>query len=192
MREEQTRPFVLIDFHAFSTIIEIRVTNIGATLARDVSFQFTPPLTSARDDDINRKVADLNIFKNGILSLAPRKEIKLFFDQFPVRIEQGLPLTYEVEVSYSDQHGTRYTDSTVIDLTMYLGTGAITQNGLHEVHKELKSLADSLKKWTDWSGGVKVVTREDIDRRNAEFEREFAEERIAEPEFGDESPGQHG
>jgi hypothetical protein len=50
LRKEQTRPFVLVDFDAWSTIVEIRITNIGKTIARDVRFDFDPPLVSTHDN----------------------------------------------------------------------------------------------------------------------------------------------
>lgn len=92
LREEQAQPFVIIDFYAFSTIVEIRIANIGTTLARDVQFAFTPPLESTFDHQTGHdSVKDLNLFTRGIPSLAPGKEIKLFFDSFPGRVEQNLP-----------------------------------------------------------------------------------------------------
>ena len=91
LRKEQARPFVVIDFHPWSTIIELKITNIGSTLARNVQFEFEPPLATSHDDTAGRgSLMDLNLFKNGIPSLAPTKEIRLFFDQFPARLAGGL------------------------------------------------------------------------------------------------------
>ncbi len=67
----------------------------------------------------------------------------------------------------------------MLDLAMYLGTGGITRRGLHDIHEQLKTMADTMKKWTDWSGGLRVVDREEVELRNAEFERELAEEEAA-------------
>lgn len=32
LREEQARPFVIIDFHPWSTIIELKIKNVGTSL----------------------------------------------------------------------------------------------------------------------------------------------------------------
>jgi hypothetical protein len=161
---------VLIDFHPRSTIIELNITNIGRTLARDVRFAFDPPLTTTHDEAPGRgNLMELNVFKTGIPSLAPGKKIKLFFDRFPARFEKRLPLTYDVKVSYKDPAGKPYSEPTVLDLSMYLGTGGITRHDIHDVHKRLKEIADSMKRWTDFSG-LKVLTRADIERRNEERE----------------------
>ena len=47
---------------------------------------------------------------------------------------------------------------------MYLGTGGITINGLHEIHKETKRIADALKSWSG-SDGLQVMTGADRERR---------------------------
>jgi hypothetical protein len=168
LREEQARPFVIVDFQAWQTIIEMTITNIGSTLARDVQFTFTPPLATTHDDSARGSPMNLSIFKNGIASLPPEQQMKLFFDQFPARIQAKLPLTYEVEVSYTGPAGRRYTEKNVLDLQVYLGTGGrITRYGVHEIHREIKNIADTVKRWTDWHG-LKIVTQADIDERNAE------------------------
>jgi hypothetical protein len=66
LREEQARPFVLIDFHPWSTIIELKITNTGRTLARDVRFAFDPPLTTTHDTSGRGNLMELNVFKTGI------------------------------------------------------------------------------------------------------------------------------
>jgi hypothetical protein len=120
-------------------------------------------------------------------SLAPGKEITLFFDQFPARLGKGLPLTYNVQVSYKDPAGKPYSEPTVLDLPMYLGTGGVTRHDIHDVHTRLKEIADSMKRWTDFSG-LKVMTRADIERRNEEREARYAEIEAAET-AGSNDPG---
>jgi hypothetical protein len=179
LREEQARPFVLIDFEAWQTIIELKITNTGRTLARNVRFEFDPPLASTHDESGGRgPLMELNIFKNGIPSLAPGKDITIFFDRYPARAEKKLPMTYSVHVSYTDTAGKHYSEPFWLDLTMYLGTGGVTRHGLHDIHKQLKVIADTLKKWTDYSG-LKVMTRADIKERNAEWEAEYRERQAA-------------
>lgn len=179
LREEQARPFVIIDFDPFSTLIELTITNTGTTLARNVQFEFTPPLTTTHDDMPGRgNLMDLNVFKNGIPSLAPGKEIRLFFDQFPARIDQQLTMTYDVQMAYRDPAGRPYSEPTVLDLSMYIGTGGVTRHGLDDIHKQLKVIADNVKQWTDISG-LKVITRADLKQRKVELDAFYAEQEEA-------------
>ena len=179
LREDQARPFVTVDFHPWSTLIELKIKNTGATLARDVQFDFDEPLVTTHDANSGRgSLMDLSLFKNEIPALVPGKEITLFFDQFPARLEAGLPMTYKLQVSYESPSGKRYSEPTVLDLQMYVGTGGITRHGLHDIHKQLKTMADTLKRWSDFEG-LKVLTRSDIKRRNAALRAEWDEDEAA-------------
>jgi hypothetical protein len=165
LRQEQARPFVIIDFHPWDTIIELKIKNLGSTLARDVQFEFDRAVTTTDEDIAGRgPIMQLNLFKNGIPSLAPGKEITVFFDHFPTRVDQGLPMTYNVRVSYRDNSGKRYAEPTVLDLTAYLGTGGVSRDDIHDVHKRLEEIAREVKRWTSIAGGIKVMTPEDVEQ----------------------------
>jgi hypothetical protein len=190
LRQEQARPFVVIDFHPWATIIELTIKNVGATLARDVMFAFDPPLATTHDKTSGRgNLMDLSLFKNGIPAFAPGKEITLFFDTFPARLEHGLPLAYEVVVSYRDPAGHEYREPTKLDLEMYVGTGGITRHDIHDVHKRLDEISKTLKRWTH-PDGLKILTREDRKLYREDLEaREAAREKQAPPSDEDERPG---
>ena len=188
LREEQARPFVIIDFHLWSTIVELQIRNVGTTLARNVHFDFDQSVVTTHDAIPGRgSIMEMNLFKNGIQSLAPGKEITIFFDQFPARVEQNLPLTYEVQVSYSDNTGKRYSESTVLDLAAYVGTGGITRNDIHDIHKRLEELVREVKRWSFVAGGgVKVWSRDDVRAYNEELHARHQE---ADAQGADEPKG---
>lgn len=193
LREQQTRPFVLIDFRVHQTVIEIVITNVGATLARDVRFEFDQPLVSAYDSEpgSRRKVAEIGMLSDGIASLAPHKEMKVFFDRFPSRAEAGLPMTYKATVSYGDPSGQEYVEEQVLDLNVYVGTGGIRQDGLHEIHTQVKKIAEQMEKWTDWDG-LRIITSSDIDERDARWDREQAKREAAAAPPREASPAEVG
>lgn len=186
-REERSRPFVLLDFEIVgSVIVELHVRNIGATLARDVRFEFDKPLeTTAASGDWN--LADLSLFRDGIPYLAPGKVIKVLFDQFVTREEKGLPRAYTVIVTYADAKRTNhYREQIVLDLNTYVGTNGINQDGLHELHKQLKDLVKNIERWTD-SRGLKIVTTDD-QARWAKERRERLTQHEAAAERTDDDP----
>jgi hypothetical protein len=171
--------FVVIDFDPWQTIIDLSITNVGKTLARDVHFEFQPPLTSTHYGTPPReRLSDLNLFKNGIPSLAPGREIRVFFDQFPARVGAGLPLTYDVRVSCSDPVRRTYEDRTVLDLASYLGTGGVTRHDIHDLHRQVEKIAQTLHKWTD-PDGIKVLSWDQRQRRNEERNAKLAQEEAA-------------
>jgi hypothetical protein len=190
LRGDQARPFVVIEFDFVGgTIIELLIKNIGRTLARGVTFKFKPGITSTLDDNPSMvKRAELNVFRRGVPSLAPGREIRVLFDQFPPRLERGFPMMYEVEVSYRRPRGRKtLTDKTVLDLDAYIGTGGVTRHGLHDIHKQLEKIARDLHQWSAGTSGVKVMTREDLKRQRRELDAEYeAFERAAEAAEADD------
>jgi len=149
LRVEQARPFVIMDLDVQGPIIDLRIKNIGKTLARDVRFEFRPPqFASTFDGTPGREsgLKGLNVFKEGIPTLAPNTEIKFFFDLYPERLEARLPMKYEVTISYNGTGRKRHSDKTVLDVNTFLGTGGVTRHGLHDIHERLKEIGATLKK----------------------------------------------
>lgn len=141
-REAQFRPFVILDFSYFNMFAELTITNIGTTLARDVTFDFDPPLKTALDDDpkYGHVLADSYMFREGIPSLPPGKLITIVFDKEPERSKAGLPDRYDVVVTYRDPFGHEYDRDPpiVLDLGVYRDRGPIHRYGLHETYQLLE------------------------------------------------------
>jgi hypothetical protein len=141
LREAQFRPFVILDFSYYEMFAQLTIKNIGATLARDVTFEVDPPWKTALDDDPSYPyvLADSYIFREGIPTLPPGKEITMVFDREPERSKAGLPDRYEVTVIYrGDPFGREYTEHIVLDLGIYRDRGPIHFAGLHEIHQLLE------------------------------------------------------
>jgi len=149
LRQERSRPFVVIEVDVRSGIAQFRIRNIGATLARDVRFEFDPPLKSTRDDDPNLPVlAELNLFTKGIPSLPPGMEEYILFDQLPARNATDLPDDYDVTVKYTDPLGTKFEETMTVGISHRREAVRLTLHDVHDVHRELKIIADHVKKWT--------------------------------------------
>jgi hypothetical protein len=58
------------------------------------------------------------MFKSGISSLAPDKEMRVFFDHFGEHTNQGLPMMYEVKLSDRGFDRRKYSHVTHIDIEM--------------------------------------------------------------------------
>jgi hypothetical protein len=79
LREDQSRPFVVIDVDFVGTSeLFLFVRNLGTSLARDVRIVIDPPLKSSIEDI---EVAKFKMLSDGITTLAPGKELRTFFDQ---------------------------------------------------------------------------------------------------------------
>lgn len=180
LREEQQRPFVVIDFEVERGYIAfLAVSNLGPSLARDVHFNIEPPLESAIPSVALDKMKMLN---EGISTLAPGKKIRTFFDMGNHRGKTDLPMTYAARVRYTDETGRRHFDETIdLDLDVYMHLSEITRQGIHDVHKRLEEIRDVFKKWT-WTlpPGLIAMTPEEArregDRIAAEMEAEDSEQ----------------
>jgi hypothetical protein len=173
-REATERPFVVVDFeHATASrnLLNIVISNLGKSIARDVRFEFDPPLQSAAV-----KGENLAIFNRTIPTLVPGKRVSLFFDSMLERHRLGsaehLPDTFVVAVSYrGDLPGSKaYVDNLILDLSVLEGSTYIEERTIHDVAKELKEVRKEMRKWTDGIRGLYVRTDDDRRREQEEFE----------------------
>ena len=185
LREAQTRPFVVIDLDgSIHPFFDLVVKNIGPTLARDVHFDFSPPISSTDEDlDPNK----IKMFRDGISTLAPGKEIRTLFEKGPDRHRSELPDVYEVTVSYSDQYGKRvYEEKIDLDFGLYWDRLTISRRDVHDVHQQLETIAKELARWRPSLGrGLLTVTTSDEESRSRELRRQL-EERRAQRATGEE------
>jgi hypothetical protein len=159
LRREQTRPFVVVDFHV-DWVTDLVIENVGQTVAYDVQMEFSPALASTREQPWSWEGS--SIMENGIPTLPPGKSIRFSFDSIIELLKSDLPKRYEVTVTYKDSlRRSLAPDTYVLDLTTYEGSTP-PEDGRHELVKEVKELRKEVHKWTDGSSGLIVGT---IDRR---------------------------
>jgi hypothetical protein len=113
LREEQNRPFVVVDIEVESGyMMYLEVTNMGTSLARDVGIEIDPPLESAIDIEVSK----LKMLNEGIATLAPGKKYRTFFEMSFRRNEDrpDLPMNHTARVQYWDEKRKRHFDETLI------------------------------------------------------------------------------
>src|SRR4051812_48588940 len=76
LREAEAQPFIIVTLEPDpldTFIVNLRVENIGQTLARDVEFTFTPPLASVMDEnaDDDAGLAESYLVRDGIPTMPP-------------------------------------------------------------------------------------------------------------------------
>ena len=158
-RDQEIAPYVVLYFDIIyeEKIIYLVVKNIGKSTAKDVRIQFRPKLITNSGEDI----CELPIIKNGIASLSPNHEMKMFVDStvefFFERNDQ--PLTYEVKISfYGGLKDSQRVSEQMLDLTADKRlNNTIRRNGhglvnevekisrnIERISKELSMLNDNL------------------------------------------------
>ncbi|MBS1878620.1 MAG: hypothetical protein JST31_03810 [Actinobacteria bacterium] len=174
LREQQIRPFVVVDFDVESdTNVYFQVSNLGTSLARDVKIVIDPPLESAIDTDVGR----LKMLNEGIATLAPGKVYRTFFDMGFRRAETDLPMNHLATVTYADETGERPFRETVnLDLDQYMNMKFIQKRGIHDVHRQLESIGKIFEKWGWGNGqGLIAMTPEEARRENNRIMEEMRE-----------------
>ncbi len=176
LRSAQVRPFVVIEFRPEpSSVIFLRISNLGSTMARDVRFEIDPPLVTTRGEDWN--VMKLQIFKSGIDSLAPGRVIETFFDSFIGRSESND--RHKVTVRYNGEGGRKYRETLDLDLGVFRDTKNLITHGLDDIYKEVKNIATSLDDFKASGGGLLVLSPQDLAKRREDWD-ESIRERIEE------------
>ncbi len=176
LREEQSRPFVVVDFDASRLpVIDLTIQNVGATMARNVRIEFDPPIERAieKGERVGR-LANSALITDGLPTLPPGKEIRTFFDMSFERVSSELPTKYRVRTTYEDFRGRRLQpDEYVLDLGMYKDLEFIVRKGSHEAAKALEEIHKEMKRWTKGLNGLHVYTSDarSSDRRSHRWMR---------------------
>jgi len=177
LRDAQTRPFVVVDLGSSrQSFFDLVITNIGSTMARDVTFEFDPPMvTSKKHTDIYK----LKAFEEGISTLPPGKEFRTHLDFGPSRFKEELPDVYRVKINYRGDPGNRpYFEEMDLDFGLYWNRRFITLYDIHDVYKQLELIAKEIRHWRPGIGsGLLAVSPEDVRRRQDEVERDLEEYR---------------
>ncbi|MGN6129151.1 MAG: hypothetical protein ACTHOK_02305 [Nocardioidaceae bacterium] len=176
LREEQARPFVVVDFQpsaVWGNIIEIVFENVGQTLAKDVRFHFSPELESSQGSegyDFKNSV----LIRRGIPSMPPGKRFAALFDLSHERIKTDLPMAYSVRVDMKDAFDRQQpTLEYVLDLNFMYGFRRIDAKTIHDVAKSLKEIETNVGRWTQHFNGLRVWVRDEdayLERENEAYE----------------------
>lgn len=167
LREDQARPFVVVDLEPGPRpLLNLVVANLGKTMARNVRIKVDPPLVSAVYDSFSSPIGALKLFTEPIPSWAPGRRIVFLFDSFIARAERDLPDSYRVRLTYEGEGGREFTDEQRLDLDLYRSMRMAERETVHDVSKTLKSIERHLGGWSAASGGLLVTTAEDQRRRH--------------------------
>lgn len=165
LRQEQSRPWVIVDFdYPESWLIDLTIQNAGRTAAKDVKFQFEPELKRTFDEKPHRKEAGKEfsktaLIRDGLSTLPPGKTIRTLFDSSIDRKESGLPDKYTVTITYTDSTGRKMPpDTYILDLSPMWGMEFLDRKGIHHAAIALKDIHKEVKKWTHGIRGVEVFT----------------------------------
>ncbi|GAA4995286.1 hypothetical protein GCM10023205_80440 [Yinghuangia aomiensis] len=123
IRKEATDPYVVVDVEpraGGSGLLVFYIQNIGATIARNVHVDVTPPLQSGERDDWDEKLA--RALSRPIPHLPPRRRLEWFFTFGPRYLQNpDVPRQYTVTVTSDGPSGAVEPMTYIIDLDVIRG-----------------------------------------------------------------------
>lgn len=178
LREDQARPFVVVDFEPESGLGQHhqpghreRRQDVG----QERALHFQPALRSSqesRDGYVfgGHRAPSFRDPRN-----AARQRFTALFDMSHERVKTDLPMTYTVRVDLDDAHGRpQEALEYVLDLNFRYGLRRIEEKTVHDVAKSLKEIETAVKRWTQHFNGVRVWVRDEdayLAREQAEYEQ---------------------
>jgi hypothetical protein len=176
LREEQARPYVIVDIDFRGFGVSIVVQNIGATPAYDVRVTFDKLLETTMTR--RKPLEEVAVFARPIPMVAPGRSIHVPFDRMPNRLKRAdLPTEYVATVKYRDSKKKWVPpEEYPFDLATYADTLS-PKKGLPEVATAVQELNKSLKS-VKTNNALRVLTS-DHDRESRREAREVAVEKFA-------------
>jgi hypothetical protein len=153
LRDEEARPYVIVDVAARSVVLYVSIRNIGKTPAYNVRITFDHPLESTRKTRAD--FMSVPVFAAPIPMLAPNREIQVLFDSATELLNApNIRLTYEVSVSYEGLHGRLYVDPPAPLDFSHLRSVAVDPPGISDIAYAVRDIGKEIRKWTDGSSGL--------------------------------------
>lgn len=165
-RDEQSRPYVVIDMRAVgsSGLVEIYVRNFGATLARDIRLSSDPPLVATSSDDPTDW--KFQMFET-LPMLVPGQEWSTIWEDVAAnRYASELPLRHTVTVTYRNAQGRSLAPTIcVLDWEAHRWRMFRVQRDVHDLVEEVTKARKVVETFRDGKAGMAVNIR-DADARD--------------------------
>lgn len=147
VRDDQTRPYIIVDFYFRSVMVALSVRNIGQTAARDVRVKLANVLTSAAATDSTLPWQTQGLFgSEGVALFAPGREMRFLLDAFDKRYEAKLPTSISGTVEYKRAHGDEVlSEPFTIDMTPY-ALALMTPKDIADIGDEAEKLRKAFEK----------------------------------------------
>jgi len=183
---EGRRPYVIVTVESSKVSrrrFDLVIRNIGQRPAEVVSITLDPPPVRAHETE-GYPLADAKMLSEPVAMIAPGQEMRAFYDTHIERNgRDDLPTTHQVQVSYQDSSGHKYTGTSVIDINAMRGTMYTDVKTVHDIAKSLAEIqktldnASVLSRQGTLEADVSVESRVEQQERLAIEEAELRQQR---------------
>lgn len=172
LEKQRSRPFVRLVPSMDRVVVNITIRNTGLTVANNVRFAFTPPLTPVLggESSVPRQLEDHPIpaITNGIAAMEPGFQLEFCLGTLKGISERWASKVFKGTVNYQDADGSSYNESVVLDLTVFEELLTVDRRGLHDIHAALDKIAKTLGSLASGNqqAHVRVVTKEEAEEHD--------------------------
>lgn len=163
LRDEQARPYIVVDLEFRNIFAYIAISNIGATPAAKVRITLDKPLQTVTPGSVD--INTTAMFTAPIPMIAPGRKMAIRWDSVPAMFkDETVPTSYTAKVTYLDHRGRKQDEEYVLDLAPYFHT-AMPVSGLPEIASALKAMQVDLHEVIN-QGHIRVKNSNlNVDRR---------------------------
>ncbi|MFJ6416524.1 hypothetical protein [Paeniglutamicibacter sp. NPDC091659] len=168
---ERSQPYVVAytEPAAAETILDLVIKNYGLTAAYDVKIDIDPWPQRAPSEIV--KLPEVIPF------LAPGQEWRTMWDTSLARKDSTLPDRHEAQITYRGLGDNVLHTEAILDWGVYKSKLYMVTYGMHDLAKAVREMNKTQKKWSEFSGGLKVFSRsgDEKDARRKEEARRYRE-----------------
>lgn len=148
LEKDRLKPNIVVEAYSDIPFYCIRVSNYGQTSAHNIRFKFTPDLTMLEGGENafpkEKRTRPIGFIDTGIHCLAPKASISAIIGTFQ-RIQEYCPeLVYRGTITYNDESGKPYTDTAVVDISLFNNILHVDRKTVHHVAKQLEDIKRSI------------------------------------------------
>jgi hypothetical protein len=115
-----------------------------------------------------------DVFTDEIPSIVPSKVVRTLFDRLVSERREDLPESYRATVRYEDDRGGSYKEEMWLGFGSYGNLQYLRERTIDDIHRELKTIANTVREWSNMYGrGLVAFSPADVRRQEAEHRRRF-------------------
>lgn len=167
-RDIETTPYVIVYFDVphGKMWADLVVKNIGKGVARNVRMEFRPELVNTENHDL----MGLPMIRDGIPMMPPEYEIRTTFDFTKRYFDAGLPMHYDVQLTYTGGIGNAPRENEcVADLSPFQHLTHIVRHDMHDLVTRTERLTAEIKNFhRSYNANVRSAGVDQTESANSE------------------------
>lgn len=180
MRRAQTDPKLVAYVkprEEFVNFAHLYIKNVGAGPAFNVSFNLSAEETDEGGNMLINDFKESKFLETGVDYIGPDQKLHSRYTRFTENFDKKIKARITVKVNYKNSANSNMSDTYVIDMSQFEGSGNLGTPHLYSIAQSLKKLQEDVNRISTGFKRVKVdtYTQEDREREEKEWEERWSE-----------------